>query len=102
MNSAARPKAAATEWITEAVARPNTETTAACRPWPSARDRTNRIAGPGVRFSASAEIMNKAIVCGAGIALSLQTRKVFEICICNAEWPVRRGEGGCRTWQLLE
>jgi hypothetical protein len=69
MNSAARPKAAATAWITEAVARPNTETTAARRPWPSARDRTNRIAGPGIRFSARAEIMNKAVVCGAGIVL---------------------------------
>jgi hypothetical protein len=82
MDSAASPKAAATAWITETVARPNTETTAACRPWP-ARDRTNRIAGPGVRFSARAEIMNKAIAWQRRHRAVLQTCNVLKISICN-------------------
>jgi hypothetical protein len=47
MNRAARPKAAATTWMTEAVARPNTETTATCRPWPSARE-IGQIRAPGL------------------------------------------------------
>src|SRR5262249_5912949 len=66
--------AAATAWITDAVANPATEKTAAVRPWPRQRDRINKIAGPGVRLSAKADTMNRAIVRKLGMPQGLLGR----------------------------
>jgi hypothetical protein len=66
--------------MTDAVAKPKTETTAALRPWPRQRDRMNTIAGPGVRLSAKAEIMNSAVVCELGI---IETLRRSELSLCH-------------------
>jgi hypothetical protein len=72
------------------------------------QDKPNRIAGPGVRFSARAEIMNKATVCGAGIVRSFNlrsfqdlhsqcrmesTRRVTYRIVTPAHWRTGRDEG---------
>jgi hypothetical protein len=64
-----RPNAAASTWITEALAIPNADPMPARRPCPMQHDRMNKIDGPGETLSAKDESMNRTIVLALGTTM---------------------------------